>query len=218
MNDQRWVTGAPLYDPADPTNPWLLHEFGNDNRYNFQPYNLIQTPSERIGLFAQSEYNLADHAQPFVKVLWNQRRSTNQAAPARLFIGPEAGNGNFLDTIEVDVDNPYNPLGFTLNDSTDTATGGTDSFIGRRPLEGRPARIRAECRYNLVPERWLAPATSSSPIGILYWDMSPALWSRNNADQTTHGSYNCRKLSEATGPRRGRRHQRRNDYGLRPDR
>ena len=38
----------------------------------------------------------------------------------------------------IDVDNPYNPFGFTLNLSTDTTTGGTDYFIGRRPLEGGP--------------------------------------------------------------------------------
>ncbi len=190
------VTGAPLYNPADPTTG-DFHDFGDGDRYNFQPYNLIQTPSERIGLFAQSEYNLTDHASFFVKGLFNQRRSTNQAAPEPLFIGPEAGNGNFLDTIEVDVDNPYNPLGFTLNDSTDTATGGTDYFIGRRPLEGGP-RV-----FEQNVNTWYLSGGFRGDFQFadrdFYWDIT-GVWSRNNADQTTHGSYNSRKLSEALGP------------------
>ena len=65
-----------------------------DDRFNFQPYNFMQTPSERISLFGQSEYRLTDNVSFFVKGLVQPASSTNQAAPEPLFVGPEAGNGN----------------------------------------------------------------------------------------------------------------------------
>lgn len=194
------VTGIPFYNPADPAaGPRTddFHNFTVNDRFNFQPFNLMQTPSERIGLFGQSEISLADNVSFFVKGLFNQRRSRNQAAPEPLFIGPEAGNGNFLDTIQVDAANPYNPFGFTLNDSTDTASGGTDYFIGRRPLEGGP-RI-----FEQNVNTWYLGGGFRGDFQFadrdFYWDVT-GVWSRNNADQTTHGSYNSRKLSEALGP------------------
>ena len=58
---------------------------------------------------------LTENVSVYVKGLFNQRKSTNQAAPEPIFVGPEAGNGggSLLDITEVDVDNPFNPLGFT---------------------------------------------------------------------------------------------------------
>ena len=121
------VTGIPFYDPTQPAaGPRTddFHPFTVTDRFNFQPFNLIQTPSERIGLYSQVETDLSENVSVYVKGLFNNRRSTNQAAPEPIFVGPEAGNGggSLLDITEVDVNNPYNPLGFTLNLSTDTTT------------------------------------------------------------------------------------------------
>lgn len=196
------VTGVPFYNPADPAaGPRTddFHNFTKADRFNFQPFNLIQTPSERIGIYGQSEYRLSDAVSFYMKGLFNERTSVNQAAPEPLFIGPEAGNGggSLLDTIQVTKDNPYNPFGFTLNGSTDTATGGTDYFIGRRPLEGGP-RV-----FEQKVDTWYIGGGFRGDFQIaerkFYWDVN-AIWSRNNADQTTHGSYNARKLQEALGP------------------
>lgn len=194
------VTGIPFYNPADPAaGPRTddFHNFTVADRFNFQPFNLMQTPSERVGLYGQSEYHLTDNVSFFMKGLFNERRSVNQAAPEPLFIGPEAGNGNLLDTIQVDAANPYNPFGFTLNASTDTEAGGTDYFIGRRPLEGGP-RV-----FEQNVDTWYLGSGFRGDFQLadrnFYWDAT-AIWSRNNADQTTHGSYNSRKLKEAVGP------------------
>ena len=194
------VTGKPIYNPADPAaGPRTddFHNFTVNDRFNFQPFNLMQTPSERIGVYGQGEYHLTDNVTFFMKGLFNERRSTNQAAPEPLFIGPEAGNGNLLDTIQLDVNNPYNPFGFTLNANTNTATGGTDYFIGRRPLEGGP-RV-----FDQNVDTWYLGSGFRGDFQLaernFYWDVT-AVWSRNNADQTTHGSYNSRKLKEAVGP------------------
>jgi iron complex outermembrane receptor protein len=149
----------------------------------------MQTPSERIGVYGQSEYRLTDNISFFMKGLFNERRSDNEAAPEPLFIGSDAGNGNLLDTIGIDAANPYNPFGFTLS-----ANG---LFIGRRPLEGGP-RI-----FQQNVDTWYLGSGFRGDFQLaerdFYWDVT-AVWSRNNADQTTHGSYNSRKLKEALGP------------------
>ena len=68
-----------------------------------------------------------------LKALYNRRNSKNQAAPLPLFVGPDAGNGNLLDTISISATNPFNPFGVTL-DATNY------SFIGRRFVENGPRR------------------------------------------------------------------------------
>ncbi len=196
------VGGIPTYNPADPPGgPRTddFHPFTVADRFNFQPFNLIQTPSERIGLYSQVETDLTENVSVYVKGLFNNRRSTSQAAPEPIFIGPEAGNGggSLLDITEVDVDNPFNPLGFTLNLSTDTTTGGTDYFIGRRPLEGGP-RI-----FDQNVDTWYVGGGFRGDFAVgerdFFWDVN-AVWSRNRADQTTHGSYNSQKIKNALGP------------------
>jgi iron complex outermembrane receptor protein len=196
------VTGIPTYNPMDPAaGPRTddFHNFALNDRFNFQPFNLIQTPSERIGLYSQVETDLSENVSVYVKGLFNNRRSTNQAAPEPIFIGPEAGNGggSLLDITAVDVNNPYNPLGFTLNLSTDVMAGGTDYFIGRRPLEGGPRIFEQNVDTWYTGGGFRGNFTAAERD--FYWDLN-AVWSRNRADQTTHGSYNALKIQTALGP------------------
>src|SRR5262245_17164496 len=105
---------ALFFDPNSPCNGDDFHPFTTADRFNFAPFNLVVTPSERIGIFGQANHELAPKLNVYARALYNNRQSTNQAAPTPLFIGSEAGNGNLLDTIGVDVTNPYNPFGVTI--------------------------------------------------------------------------------------------------------
>ncbi len=122
--------------------------------------------------------------------MWNRRNSKNQAAPLPLFVGPDAGNGNLLDTITIHSTNPFNPFGVTL-DSTNLA------FIGRRVVEGGPRR------YNQQVETWYAAATVDGDFEVggrdWYWDVN-AVYGRNDADQTVFGNINAANLARALGP------------------
>lgn len=196
------VTGVPVYNPGDPAaGPRTddFHNFSTADRFNFQPFNFIQTPNERLGVYAQGETHLTENTSFYLKGLFNNRKSTNQAAPEPIFTGPEAGNGggNLLDITAIDATNPYNPFGFTLNLSTDTSTGGTDYFLGRRPLEGGPRIFQQNVDTWYVGGGFRGDFQAASRD--FYWDVNAA-WSRNHADQTTHGSYNARKIREALGP------------------
>ena len=99
--------------------PWA----GASDRFNFAPFNFIQTPLKRYGLFANFRYEVADDINFSAKAMWNQRKSKNQAAPIPLFIGPDGGNANLLDRISIHATNPFNPFGVTLESGVDFVTG-----------------------------------------------------------------------------------------------
>ena len=84
---------------------------GAPDRFNFAPYNFQQIPLERYGGFLTFTHELTDAINVTLRGLYNRRNSLNQAAPLPLFVGPDAGNGNLLDTIVIDATNPFNPFG-----------------------------------------------------------------------------------------------------------
>lgn len=107
------------YDPANPcSSSDSFHAWSNQDRFNFGKFNLVATPSERYNVYGQTTYNMTPNTQVYLRAMYNNRQSTNQAAPEPIFIGPEAGTGGFADTISVDVTNPYNPFGFTWDAAT----------------------------------------------------------------------------------------------------
>nr|WP_294850202.1 TonB-dependent receptor [uncultured Sphingomonas sp.] len=185
------LTGRPVYNPLDPTDPASDYKsFGNADRFNFAPYNYLLTPLQRLGGFVNIRQEINPDTHLTVKLLANQRKSKNQAAPLPLFVGPDAGNGNLLDTIEIDATNPYNPFGVTLDSSN-------FSFIGRRLVEAGPRR------YSQKVNTYYGSATLDGSFGAggndWYWDVN-AFWGRNKAKQTFTGNVNAAKLETALGP------------------
>lgn len=184
-------TATPVYDPANPYTGGTYHQFINSDRFNFQPYNYIMTPSTRFGAFTYLDYKLVDHVSMFAKALYNNRKSANQAAPTPLFVGPEAGNGNRLDTISIDATNPYNPFGFSLDPAT------VDFVVTRRPLEAGPRIFKQNVDTIYVDGGFkgdFGVATRS-----FNWDVT-AIYSRNRADQIMTGNFNSARLQKALGP------------------
>jgi iron complex outermembrane recepter protein len=168
------------------------HHFTSADRFNFAPYNLLLTPSERTGFFGQFDYKVADNIDWYFKGLYNTRKSTNQAAPEPIFIGQA-----FCFLIDrcygvgVDATNPYNPFGFTLDASS------PDFGLGRRPVEGGP-RIFSQT----VDTRYFATGLTGN-FGAwdrsFNWDVN-VVRSDNDATQDVTGTYNMAHIQEALGP------------------
>jgi iron complex outermembrane receptor protein len=181
------VSGVPSY-PAD------YHAFTTADRFNFAPYNLLLTPNERKGVFAQTRYNLTDSITWYARGLYNHRTSLNQAAPEPIFLGPAAGTGGLADTVGVDASNPYNPFGVTLNADPNN---GNLILIGRRPIEGGPRRYSQD-----VDTYYFATGLQGS-FGLAdhdyYWDVNFAD-GNNKATQTVQGTYNIAHIQRALGP------------------
>ncbi len=185
------VIGPPVYDPANPCGATDdYHPWTNDDRFNFGAFNLLVTPSERVGIFSQAEYQATDNTSVYFKGLYNNRKSTNQAAPEPLCFG-DCGTGSLFDVTVVDATQIWNPFGFTTVAS---------DFFARRPLEGGPRVFRQDVDtwYLGTGLRGAFEAGSRQ----LFWDVN-AGWSRNQANQIKTGGYNARKLLQALGPDAG---------------
>lgn len=179
------VSGRPSY-PGD------FKAFTSADRFNFSPYNYLLTPSERYGGFLNFKQALSDSVNMRVKLLYNHRYSRTQAAFLPLFVGPDAGNGNLLDTISIDATNPYNPFGQTLSQAN-----GNFSFIARRMVEAgqrvftqnvdtMSATLTFDGSFEVAGRKW-------------YWDVN-GVYGVNDAHQLFTGNINAARLATALGP------------------
>jgi iron complex outermembrane receptor protein len=173
---------------------------GAADRYNFAPSNFIQIPLERYGGFVNLTQELSENTTLRMRAVYNRRNSSNQAAPLPLFVGPDAGNGNLLDTIVIDATNPFNPFGLLRGDDPTTplpVNEATYNFIGRRVVENGPRR------YDQRVDTYYAAATiegSFEAFGHPWnWDVN-GVWGRNRAKQEVHGNINAANLARALGP------------------
>jgi iron complex outermembrane receptor protein len=174
------------------TFPGGYHHFARADRFNFAPYNLLLTPSERTGFFAQTDYKVTDNIHWYMKGLYNTRKSTNQAGPEPIFLGQAFCF--LIDrcyTVGVDKTNPYNPFGFTLDSSS------PDFGLGRRPIEGGPRVFSQQ-----VDTRYFATGLTGNfeAWGHGYnWDVN-VVRADNNATQDVTGTYNIAHVAEGVGP------------------
>src|SRR5690606_2451569 len=191
-------TSGPAQTGCERTDDY--HCFGTPDRFNFAQYNMLLTPSKRMGLFGQYRFYFSDTVHAYAKALVNRRESVNQAAPEPIFLGADAGTGNPIsDGMFISADNPYNPFGFDLVSVDDPATPENElNFIllGRRPVEGGPRVFEQEVDTQYVG----AGLESSFTAGdrTWFWDVNAA-HSRNEAEQTNFGSYDIRNIALALG-------------------
>ncbi len=187
------INGKPVYDPTLATGDFKA--FSSADRFNFSPYNYFLTPSERYGAWVSIKQELGDTVSLRVKAAYNRRNSQNQAAFLPLFVGPDAGNGNLLDTITIDATNPYNPFG-TLS-AGGNGTPATYSFIGRRLVEA------GQRTYTQHVDTMDGTATLDGSFHVgghkWFWDVN-ASFGLNDAHQTFTGNLNAAKLAQALGP------------------
>ena len=181
-------TTTPAWNKNNPT-AGTYHNWSNADRFNFAPLNLLLTPSQRKALFTNLTYDASDDIQLYAKGLFNNRTSTNQAAPEPIFVGPYAGTGGIADTIFVSHLNPYNPYGIDLNPATNFG------WITRRPIE---AGLRI---FNQDVDTWYFSGGLKGKLHVLNgftWDISYAD-TENKASQKFTGGYNIAKVGIALG-------------------
>jgi iron complex outermembrane recepter protein len=182
-------TTVPSWNPFNPTAGTYHNWVGSQDRFNFAPFNLLLTPSERKSIFTNITYDANDNVTLHAKGLYNNRLSQNQAAPEPIFVGPYAATGGLADTITVAANNPYNPFGITLDPATNFG------WVTRRPLEVGP-RI-----FNQDVNTFYVSAGLDGTIHVgsgLKWDITAA-YGDNKAEQTFLNGYNIGKIGIALG-------------------
>jgi iron complex outermembrane receptor protein len=170
--------------------------FTSADRFNFSPFNYLLTPSERYGAFLNFKQELTDSINLRSKILYNHRHSRTEAAFLPLFVGPDAGNGNLLDTISIDATNPYNPFGVTLSSGANGVPANY-SYIGRRFVEGGQ-RIFTQ---DVDTMSGTVTVDGSFHVGTrkFYWDVNGVV-GLNDAHQLFTGNVNAANLAQALGP------------------
>ncbi|KAB7645536.1 TonB-dependent receptor domain-containing protein [Polymorphobacter fuscus] len=192
------VPGRPRFDAANPTGPNSdFRAFTTGDSFNFAPLNYFLTPSERYGGWISAKQELSESVNFRVKALYNRRNSQNQAAFLPLFVGPDAGNGNLLDTISIDATNPFNPFGVTLSAGKPGEAPANYSTVRRRLNEaGQRTYTQQVDTMSLT-----GGFDGSFDVGgrKWYWDAN-AVIGFNNARQLFTGNVNAAKLAQALGP------------------
>jgi len=183
-----------------------LVPFTAADRFNFAPFNYLLTPNKRYGGFVSAKAYLGSDINLRVRGSWNRRKSQNQAAFEPLFIGPDAGNGagSLFDTLSIDVTNPFNPFGVTLEscrnpDGTPKGGGCVQNygFIGRRLIEAGQRTFDQEVNtYSLT-------GTLDGKLHLFdhewYWDVN-GLVGVNKAKQSFTGNVRADRVALAVGP------------------
>ena len=173
-----------------------LRNFTANDRFNFAPYNYILTPSERYGAYASFKQEVTDDVHLRVNAVYNRRNSQNQAAFLPLFVGPDSGNGNLLDTVSIDATNPYNPFGVTLSSGANGVPANY-SFIARRLVEA------GQRTYTQHVDTMSVTATLDGSFMVgsrkWYWDANAVL-GINDAEQSFTGNVNAANVQRALGP------------------
>jgi iron complex outermembrane recepter protein len=70
-----------------------------DNPFNFNPFNLFQTPFERYNVFAQANYEVADNIEVYTQGLFSRTNVSTIVAPG----------GSFFNTYQFNLNNPFIP-------------------------------------------------------------------------------------------------------------
>ena len=181
----------PITNGLPPSYPTDFKDLTLADTFNFAPFNYLETPNKRAGIFGNLKYELSPDINFSAKAIYNHRTSKNQAAPLPLGIGPDVGNGNLLDTITIDATNPFNPFG------VDLVPGENYRQIRRRLVE------IGNRRYSQSVDTTYGTATLDGRFSMLagdwFWDVN-GIYGRNKAKQTFIGNINAAKLAQALGP------------------
>ncbi|HET8937772.1 MAG TPA: TonB-dependent receptor [Polyangiales bacterium] len=191
-NTMEMINVTPNVGISNPRFPGDYHGFGNSDRFNFAPYNLVLTPSERIGAFTNIVYRVTDMLNLHAKAAFTRRQSVNQAAPEPLFVGPDGGTGTRMDTLRIDASNPYNPFGFSFEPDPMHPY-----VVTRRPVEAGPRRFEQTVNTLYLSAGLDGKYTIGDQPFI--WDTTFS-YGINRGDQRRRNSFNSAKLAEALGP------------------
>jgi outer membrane receptor protein involved in Fe transport len=141
------VPGCSNFTPSDGTSGGAASDFrcwtSPDDRFNYNPYNYVETPNERVNLFAKGRFNLSGNTDLTMFGTYQNRESDQLLAPMPLFYG----FGDFGGGEGISRNNVYNPFGIefcgldglslegkSCNDAN-YPDGYATGWMGRRLLE-----------------------------------------------------------------------------------
>ena len=196
------VPGCSNWQPNEGTSGSSPSEFrcwtSPDDRFNYNPYNYVETPSDRVNLFAKGRYNLMESTDLTLFGTYQNRESDQLLAPMPLFYG----FGDFGGGEGISRNNPYNPFGLEFCDltgmsvlckscnATNYPDGYATGWLGRRLLEAG--------NRNFIQDTQTYRFEMGIETEIEGWDVSAyAITGQNKNVTTTEGLLNTGNIKKA---------------------
>ena len=154
--------------------------FEDKDLYNYQAVNFLVTPSQRISLFSNGDYHLADSARAYVQASFVNRQSSYLIAPEPLDI---AGLG-----IKLDKANAFNPFGVDVVPVRKRLV----SAVGRSAASDIDTYRVVAGLDGTLPEEF-------GPARGWFYDVS-FNYGRSTGTTITNGSVNALAVANAIGP------------------
>ena len=110
------------YNTINPTTGALRPYVGSTDGFNFNPYNIFQTPFKRYNIYAAGHYDVSDKVQVYGRGLFSKNTVSTIIAPS----------GIFGQLLTIPVSNPYLPAAaraqFCANNDFDPNTPGVQTL------------------------------------------------------------------------------------------
>lgn len=195
LNDGVLNDGAgniPIFDPNDPSGGADFHAFSAADRFNFNGpgFNFLQTPNQRINLYANIDHSISDNVRFVFKASYTNRESNTMGAPEPLCLGEGCGS-RITEDMFISKDNPFNPFGVDLSQAN-----GNLVFFARRPLESGPREF-----FQDVDTFFVSGGLEGDFVAAgrsFYWDVTGS-YGDNQGFQQKFGAHNAAKLQVALG-------------------
>ncbi|MBW6526329.1 TonB-dependent receptor [Sphingomonas sp. RHCKR7] len=96
FDDPNYLSANRIYNP---TTGALRGYTASRDAFNFNPYNIFQTPFERFNMYGAGHYDISDSIQVYSRGLFSKNTVTTVLAPA----------GLFGESLTINLNNPYLP-------------------------------------------------------------------------------------------------------------
>ncbi len=156
------VTGKPIANPLGTNNPGKRQlqpatgaAVASYAPFNFNPYNIFQTPFKRFNIFAQANYEASDHFDFYTRGLFSKNTVDTIIAPS----------GLFGSSVTIPLSNPYLPATLRSQFCAVNVAPVTRGPTVIDPTTGLPASFTAQTTYVplYTPAQCAAAATATSP-------------------------------------------------------
>lgn len=158
---------------------------GAQDSYNYQPYNLINTPQERTNVSLVGSFKFNRHVEGYLDFFYTKTSSASIIAPVPIF-----ANG---DDFMVSKDSYYNPFG--VNFGTDRSTGNSYNDFNTR-LTSLGNRDFASQTYNMQVTTGLR-----GDFGVGNWQWNADVnYAKVRQKTESNGFLDYPRLEQALGP------------------
>ena len=196
------VPGCSNFQPTEGTSGSSPSDFrcwtSPDDRFNYNPYNYVETPNERKNFFAKGTLDITEDTSVTLFGVYQNRVSDQLLAPMPLFYG----FGDFGGSEGISRNNPYNPFGIEFCDLTGLSVenkvcndenypdGYSIGWLGRRLLEAG--------NRNFIQDTETYRISLGLETKLADWDVSAYfIWAQNKNVTTTAGLLNTGNIKKS---------------------